>query len=94
MFSFGRDHGVFDRILNQTVVPIPSLTVKNGNEVIGFTFTPQDGTALLSIIAAAEWFLYPDDYNDRMRCIEDHIVQEICAILRVGMIIEQQRCLS
>ena len=77
VFSFGRDHGLFGRILSQTVVPVCSLALKNSHEVIGFTFTPQDGNSLLSSIAAVEWFLYPDDYNDRMRCIEERIFQEI-----------------
>ena len=77
VFSFGRDHGLFGRILNQTVVPIQTLTVREGREVIGFCFTPQDGNSLLSSIAAAEWFLYPEDYEQRLRCIEDHFFQEI-----------------
>ena len=77
VFSFGRDHGLFGRILNQTVVPIRSLMVKDGQEVIGFSFTPQDGNSLLSSIAAAEWFLYPEDYGRRLACIEDHFFQEI-----------------
>lgn len=77
VFSFGRDHGLFGRILNQTVVPIRSLMVKDGQEVIGFSFTPQDGNSLLSSIAAAEWFLYPEDYEQRLHCIEDHFFQEI-----------------
>ena len=33
MFSFGRDHGHYGRILNQTVVSIPSLNIRNGNEL-------------------------------------------------------------
>ena len=77
VFSFGRDHGLFGRILNQTVVPIQSLTVREGREVIGFCFTPQDGNSLLSSLAAAEWFLYPEDYEQRLHCIEDHFFQEI-----------------
>jgi glyceraldehyde-3-phosphate dehydrogenase (NAD(P)) len=77
VFSFGRDHGLFGRILNQTVIPIRALTVKDGREIVGFAFTPQDGNSLLSSIAAAEWFLYPEDYERRLACIEDHIFQEI-----------------
>lgn len=77
VFSFGRDHGLFGRILNQTVVPVKSLTVKDGQEIVGFSFTPQDGNSLLSSIAAAEWFLYPEDYEQRLRCIEEHFFQEI-----------------
>jgi len=77
VFSFGRDHGLFGRILNQTVIPIRTLTVKDEREVIGFCFTPQDGNSLLSSIAATEWFLYPDEYEKRLECIENHLFQEI-----------------
>src|SRR5262249_35576523 len=48
IFSFGRDHGFFGRILSQAVVPIPTLTVHADRNVIGFAFTSQDGNALLS----------------------------------------------
>lgn len=77
VFSFGRDHGLFGRILSQTVIPIRSISVRDHREVLGFSFTPQDGNSLLSSIAAAEWFLYPEDYNDRLQCIEQSIFQEI-----------------
>lgn len=77
VFSFGRDHGLFGRILNQTVIPIRTLAVKDGRQVVGFSFTPQDGNSLLSSIAAAEWFLYPEDYERRLRCIEEFFFQEI-----------------
>ena len=77
VFSFGRDHGLFGRILSQTVIPVRSLSVRYGHEVLGFSFTPQDGNSLLSSVAAAEWFLYPDDYNERLQCIEKFIFQEI-----------------
>ncbi len=36
VFSFGRDHGYFGRILNQTVIVEPALEVRKGHEVIGF----------------------------------------------------------
>ncbi|HEX9788810.1 MAG TPA: hypothetical protein VGB09_12325, partial [Candidatus Binatia bacterium] len=77
VFSFGRDHGLFGRILSQTVIPIRSISVRDDREVLGFSFTPQDGNSLLSSIAAAEWFLYPEDYNERLQCIEKFIFQEI-----------------
>ena len=60
IFSFGRDHGYYGRILSQTVVVLPTLTVRRGREVIGFCFTPQDGNSLLSSIAAALWLIDPD----------------------------------
>ena len=66
IFSFGRDHGFFGRILNQTVVSVPTLTVRDGHEITGFCFTPQDGNSLLSSIAATVWLMYPETYEQRM----------------------------
>src|SRR5262244_2014026 len=66
IFSFGRDQGFFGRILNQTVVSVPTLTVRDGHEITGFCFTPQDGNALLSSIAATAWLMYPDTYEQRI----------------------------
>jgi glyceraldehyde-3-phosphate dehydrogenase (NAD(P)) len=60
IFSFGRDHGYYGRILSQTVVVLPTLLVRKKREVIGFCFTPQDGNSLLSSIAAALWHIDPD----------------------------------
>lgn len=69
VFSFGRDQGHYGRILNQTVIPIKTLTVTK-NRVIGFCFTPQDGNSLLSSMAATLHFLYPEDYLKRMRLFQ------------------------
>ena len=66
IFSFGRDQGFFGRILNQTVVSVPTLTVRDGHEITGFCFTPQDGNALLSSIAATTWLMYPDTCEQRI----------------------------
>ncbi|HEC80833.1 MAG TPA: hypothetical protein ENI42_00185 [Thermoplasmatales archaeon] len=77
IFSFGRDHGHYGRILNQTVVVLPTLHVRNEKEVIGFCFTPQDGNSLLSSIAAIEWFLYPQEYRERLRCLGPFLMQEV-----------------
>ena len=71
VFSFGRDHGHFGRILNQTVVVVQTLNVRNNTEVTGFCFTPQDGNSLLSSIAATEWFLYPRSYKDKIQCMSE-----------------------
>jgi glyceraldehyde-3-phosphate dehydrogenase (NAD(P)) len=60
IFSFGRDHGYYGRILSQTVVVLPTLLVRNRREVYGFCFTPQDGNSLLSSIAAALWLVDPE----------------------------------
>ena len=67
VFGEGRDWGHFGRILNQTVVCLPSLEVlEDGHEVIGRCFTPQDGNALLSSVAATLWFMDPSSYRQRM----------------------------
>jgi len=60
IFSFGRDHGYYGRILSQTVAVLPTLVVRNRREVYGFCFTPQDGNSLLSSIAAALWLVDPE----------------------------------
>ncbi len=77
VFSFGRDQGHYGRILNQTVVVEQTLNVRNEHEISGFCFTPQDGNSILSSISAAEWFLYPHSYEDKIQCLAelffDHI---------------------
>jgi glyceraldehyde-3-phosphate dehydrogenase (NAD(P)) len=60
IFSFGRDHGYYGRILSQTVVVEPTLSVRHRRELFGFCFTPQDGNSLLSSVAAALWLIEPD----------------------------------
>lgn len=68
VFSEGREFGHFGRIFNQTIVCLPTLEViRDGHEVIGRCFTPQDGNALLSSVAAALWFKYPDTYKQIVR---------------------------
>jgi glyceraldehyde-3-phosphate dehydrogenase type II len=77
VFSFGRDHGYFGRILNQTVIVEPSLVVRKGHEVIGFCFTPQDGNSLLSSFSAVTWFLDPATYTERTECLKPYFFQEV-----------------
>ena len=77
VFSFGRDHGHFGRILNQAVICIPSLNIRNGNEISGFCFTPQDGNSLLSSISITEWFLYPHSYEDKIQCLKPYFFNEV-----------------
>ncbi len=77
VFSFGRDHGHYGRILNQTVIVLPTIHVINDTEVVGFCFTPQDGNALLSSIAATERFLYPDSYEEKLKCLGAFLLQEV-----------------
>jgi glyceraldehyde-3-phosphate dehydrogenase/erythrose-4-phosphate dehydrogenase len=77
VFSFGRDQGHYGRILNVTVVVRPTLTVRDKNEIVGYCFTPQDGNSLLSSISAATWFLYPDDYEERIQCLRPLFYKEV-----------------
>lgn len=80
IFSFGRDHGHYGRILSQTVVVVPTLQVRDsggGSEIIGFSYTPQDGNPLLSSVAITSWFLYPEDYQQRIQCLKRFFFQEV-----------------
>lgn len=79
IFSFGRDHGYYGRILSQTVVVIPTLIVRNKREIIGFCFTPQDGNSLLSSVAAGLWIMEPDwdDVTHRLEPIRRWVFTEI-----------------
>ena len=77
IFSFGRDHGYYGRILSQTVIPFETLAVRNGTELVGFCFTPQDGNALLSSVAATLWYLHPDGFDDRLEVIRRYLFEEV-----------------
>jgi len=77
VFSFGRDQGHFGRLLSQTVVCVPTLTVRGDHDVIGFTFTPQDGNSLVSSVAITAWFLYPEDYVERLQPLREYFFEEI-----------------
>jgi len=77
VFSFGRDHGYFGRILSQTVVAIETVAIRNGNEVVGFCFTPQDGNPLLSTLAATLWYLNPTEVDSRLDIMRPYLFQEI-----------------
>ena len=77
VFSFGRDHGHYGRILDQTVVVLPTIHVLNDNEVFGFCFTPQDGNSILSSIASTERFLYPDNYEEKLKFLGAFLLQEV-----------------
>lgn len=76
-FSFARDHSnICGRVLNQAIIPLPTLFVGE-KEIIGYSFTSQDGNSLLSSIVAAERFLYPDTYKDKIKCLDSLIFREI-----------------
>jgi glyceraldehyde-3-phosphate dehydrogenase (NAD(P)) len=79
IFSFGRDHGYYGRILSQTVISTPTLAVKGDREVLGFCFTPQDGNSLASSIKAALWLMDPDPkaLAEQMAVLDRFFFQEI-----------------
>ncbi|MCW5828544.1 MAG: hypothetical protein KIT79_04420 [Deltaproteobacteria bacterium] len=77
VFSFGRDHGIFGRILSQTVISAPTLAIKDETEVVGFCFTPQDGNSLLSSISAAMWFIDPKTYEKKLDCLTPYFFREV-----------------
>jgi len=78
VFSFGRDHGAYGRILNQTVFSMPSLHLsEDGRRVTGYCFTPQDGNSLLSSVSAAVWHLYPDQVAEKLSCLAPNFFSEI-----------------
>ena len=77
VFSFGRDQGQYGRILNQTVIVEDSINVKNGNEVTGFCFTPQDGNSILSSIAATVRFLNPHSYQDKINSLSNFFFDRV-----------------
>ena len=80
IFSFGRDHGYYGRIFNQTVISLPSLMVaqRGGKtQITGFCFTPQDGNSLLSSVAACLWGIYKKDYLNYMHLFDEFLFDEI-----------------
>lgn len=77
VFSFVRDHSpLYGRLLNQAIVPLPGLHVEN-DIITGFSFTSQDGNSLLSSVVAAERFMYPDSYLEKIKCLNDLIFEEV-----------------
>ncbi|HEX4497747.1 MAG TPA: hypothetical protein VIE43_18885, partial [Thermoanaerobaculia bacterium] len=79
IFSFGRDHGYYGRILSQTVAVTPTLAVRNQREIYGFCFTPQDGNSLLSSVAATLWLIDPDwkSVQNRLQPLRRWLYREI-----------------
>jgi len=77
VFSFGRDHGHYGRILNQTTIVLPTLSVREHGEVVGFSFTPQDGNSLLSSVAATERLLHPETWPEKVKCLNPFLFREV-----------------
>jgi glyceraldehyde-3-phosphate dehydrogenase (NAD(P)) len=63
--------------MSQSVVSLETLAVRNGNEVIGFSFTPQDGNPLLSTVAAMLWYLDRETLERRMDILRRYLFAEI-----------------
>jgi glyceraldehyde-3-phosphate dehydrogenase (NAD(P)) len=77
IFSFGRDHGYYGRILSQTVVPIPTVAVPSPRKIVGFCYTPQDGNSLLSSIAATLRYLDASKLDENLEVLRPYMFQEI-----------------
>lgn len=80
IFSFGRDHGYYGRIFNQTVIYEPSLHVSetsSGSRIVGVAFTPQDGNSILSSVAATLYGLDPKSYEEKMKFFDKFLFQFI-----------------
>lgn len=77
IFSFGRDHGYYGRILSQTVVPTSTLAVPTPRKVVGFCYTPQDGNSLLSSVAATLRYLDATKLDERLDALRPYMFREI-----------------
>ena len=76
VFSFGRDHGYHGRLLSHGIIAKDSLHVKDNN-LTGYCFTPQDGNALLSSVAASVNYFYEDSWIDKMNIFNKYIFKNI-----------------
>jgi glyceraldehyde-3-phosphate dehydrogenase type II len=77
IFSFGRDHGYYGRILSQTVVPMSTVTVPSPRKIVGFCYTPQDGNSLLSSVAATLRWIDETKLEERLDVLRPYIFREI-----------------
>jgi glyceraldehyde-3-phosphate dehydrogenase type II len=77
IFSFGRDHGYYGRILSQTVIPTSTLTVPNPKKIVGFCYTPQDGNSLLSSVAATLRYLDVSKLDENLNVLRPYMFREI-----------------
>lgn len=77
IFSFGRDHGYYGRILSQTVVPLSTLAVPSPRRVVGFCYTPQDGNSLLSSVAATLRYLDASKLDNNLEVLRPYMFREI-----------------
>ena len=77
VFSFGRDHGYYGRILNQIVFVKPSIKVRK-NHLYFWAFVPQDGNSILSSIRALLNYMYGvEETNNLMHVFDRWIFSEV-----------------
>ena len=78
VFSFGRDHGYYGRILNQSVIIKPSISV-TGKHLYFWSMTPQDGNSILSSVNATLHYLYEnqEEVNERMKATSPWLFDEV-----------------
>jgi len=77
VFSFGRDHGHFGRILNQAVFVEPSIRT-HGRHLYFWSFTPQDGNALLSSVKAIMYYLHgKEGAEEKMSYVKPWLFDEV-----------------
>ena len=76
VLSFARDHGYQGRIFCRAVIPADSLACVD-NRVEGFAFEPQESNELVSAVAAAIWFLYPNQVRQRLEPLAPYTFQEV-----------------
>jgi len=80
VFSFGRDHGYYGRIFNQTIVSVPTLMIDRNSgktRITGFCFTPQDGNSLLSSAAASLHAIHGEKYAEYMNLFDPYLFTEV-----------------
>lgn len=84
VFSFGREHGHFGRILDQNVVVVPTVSVidragDKGSRIVGYCFTPQDGNSLLSSATAITKYLHedPEQAKQLLTCLTQYQFDEV-----------------
>ncbi|MFZ9617721.1 MAG: hypothetical protein ACO29Y_05345 [Holophagaceae bacterium] len=77
IFSFGRDHGYFGRIMNQTVIPTATLTMPHDRRLVGMCFTPQDANSLLSSLAAAVRYHHPQTWETKLQVLRPLFFDEV-----------------
>src|SRR5215831_15078489 len=78
IFSFGRDHGYYGRILSQAVIASPTLVMHGDKEIVGFCFTPQDGNSLASSISAALWLMEPEaNHQEQLSALDRFFFAEV-----------------